>query len=184
VLREGAVGALGLLTFTVAGAQQRLTPGAARRAGAELKALTSAEVRTLEAIGEVLVPGSAAKGLAHYVDWQLSTEPGQSMLMVKYLGLDPPFLLFYRSALRAIDRAAQAAHGRIFAELAAEEARERVGQMAAGKLPAWEGPPAALTYFALRADAVDVVFGTETGFAELGLPYAAHIAPPTPWGQK
>jgi hypothetical protein len=184
VLRDGAVGALGLLTFTVAGAEQRLTPAAAREAGAEFKTLTSAEVRTLEAVGEVLLPGSAAKGLAHYIDWHLSVSPDQSMLIIRYLSVNPPFLPFYRQALRAIDAAAKAVYRKVFADLDPSQGHDFVARLAVGKLPSWAGPPAGLTYFVLRADAVDVVFGTAEGFAELGLPYAAHIAPPSPWGQK
>ena len=33
----------------------------------------------------------------------------------------------------------------------------------------------------LRSDAVDVVYGTEGGFEELGIPYLAHIRPPADW---
>jgi hypothetical protein len=33
----------------------------------------------------------------------------------------------------------------------------------------------------LRNDALDVVYGTRRGFASLGVPYMAHILPPTSW---
>jgi len=58
-----------------------------------------------------------------------------------------------------------------------------VATVAQGSPKAWIGPPAALFYFVLRNDALDVVYGTEAGFAKLGIPYMAHIAPPTRWPQ-
>jgi hypothetical protein len=33
----------------------------------------------------------------------------------------------------------------------------------------------------LRADAVDVVYGTMEGYEALGIPYMAHIAPDKRW---
>jgi hypothetical protein len=33
----------------------------------------------------------------------------------------------------------------------------------------------------LRSDAVDVVYGTEEGYKDLGIPYMAHIAPLKRW---
>jgi len=35
----------------------------------------------------------------------------------------------------------------------------------------------------VRNDAVDVVYGTQSGFEQLGVPYMAHIAPPSRWGE-
>jgi hypothetical protein len=36
-------------------------------------------------------------------------------------------------------------------------------------------------YFLLRTDAVDVVYGTMEGYAQLGVPYMPHIAPARSW---
>ena len=47
--------------------------------------------------------------------------------------------------------------------------------------PGWEGPPASYMLFVLRADALDVTYGTPEGFEALGIPYVAHIMPETPW---
>ena len=38
-------------------------------------------------------------------------------------------------------------------------------------------------YFVLRNDAVDVVYGTKDGIESLGIPYMAHIEPPSRWGE-
>jgi hypothetical protein len=53
--------------------------------------------------------------------------------------------------------------------------------MAQDKLPDWQGLPASLVYFVLRADALDVRYGTQQGFTDLNIPYMAHIAPVTQW---
>ena len=54
--------------------------------------------------------------------------------------------------------------------------------MRQNKLAGWQGPPAAgFVYFLLRSDAVDVVYGTVEGYAELGIPYQAHIMPLKRW---
>jgi hypothetical protein len=45
----------------------------------------------------------------------------------------------------------------------------------------WEGAPASFFSFVLRADALDVVYGTEHGFEQLGIPYMAHISPQEAW---
>ena len=58
-----------------------------------------------------------------------------------------------------------------------------VTSMAGGQPQAWTGPPAGLFYFTLRSDAIDVVYGTQRGFENLGVPYMAHIAPPSRWGE-
>ena len=34
-----------------------------------------------------------------------------------------------------------------------------------------------------RPDAIDVVYGTKAGFEQLGVPYMAHIEPPSRWGE-
>ena len=40
---------------------------------------------------------------------------------------------------------------------------------------------ASYVLFVLRADALDVTYGTPEGFDALGIPYMAHIMPETPW---
>jgi len=53
--------------------------------------------------------------------------------------------------------------------------------MAADSLSDWVGPPASYVLFVLRADALDVTYGTPEGFENLGIPYMAHIMPEQPW---
>lgn len=165
------VGGIGLLTFSVAGCEKKLTPAEARKESVPFRTLNASEVTGLESLGEILLPGSAAAGLAHYLDHQLSGPEADSMLMIKYL-MNPPYLDFYRTGLAAFN-----AHTRL------RSAGAVVADIAAGTIANWAGPPAGLFYFVLRSDAVDVVYGTEKGFENLGVPYMPHIPPPSRWGE-
>ena len=177
-----AAGGVGLLTFTIAGCESKVTPAQARAGGAEFRTLQAAEVATLDALGEILLPGSAANGLSHFIDHQLSGDPANSMLMIKYLRVPAPFTGFYRAGLSATEAAAQSEFATSMAQLTPEQGSALVGKMAAGTLAGWNGPPSPFFFFVLRNDAVDVTYGTPTGFEQLGVPYMAHINPPTPWG--
>ncbi|MEA3181352.1 MAG: hypothetical protein QOI59_4875 [Gammaproteobacteria bacterium] len=180
---RGAVGGAGLLTFTLAGCETRLTPARARAAKVPFRTLAAADVTTVDALGETLLPGSSTAGLAHYIDHQLSGDPADSMLMIKYLGVAAPFTEFYRSGVRATNAASQSLHGRPFADCSPEQAAALLSQMAGGHVEGWQGPPPGLFYFVLRSDAIDVVYGTKAGFEQLGVPYMAHIEPPSRWGE-
>ncbi len=182
-LVRSAVGGACLLTFTLSGCETKLTPAQARAAGVPFHTLDASDQKTVEALGETLVPGSSSAGLAQYLDHQLSGDPADSMLMIKYLGVAAPFNEFYRGGLRATDAAAQTLHGEAFADLTAEQATALVAQMSGGHVEGWQGPPPGLFYFVLRSDAVDVLYGTQAGFELLGVPYMAHIAPPSRWGE-
>ncbi len=181
--RRAFVGGVGLLTFWVAGCEKKLTPAEAKATNIALRALTESESRTLEALGEILLPRSAASGLAHYIDHQLSAPSAESMLILKYLGVSPPFASFYKSGLAGADAAARAAHGKSLAELDSQQGTALVTALSRGDLPGWSGPPAGLFYFTLRSDAIDVLYGTQEGFAHLGVPYMAHIPPADRWGE-
>ncbi len=181
--REFLSGGVGLLTFVVAGCAKKLTPAQAKAQAVPLRTLSEAEAKTLEALGEILLPGAAAAGIAQYIDHQLSGPPADSMLMVKYLGVAAPFAPFYKEGLASAEAAAQAAHSKSLAALDAKQREAFVGDMAQGKVAEWSGPPAGLFYFTLRSDAVDVVYGTQQGFERLGVPYMPHIPPPSRWGE-
>ena len=174
---------MGLLTFMVGGCEKKLTPAAARLAAVPFRTLDPREVHSLETLGDVLLPGSAAAGLAHYIDHQLSGPQASSMLMIKYLGVPAPFTGFYRSGLAGLDAAARALVATDFSDLDGATANQLAGQMATGEPAGWSGPPAGLFYFVLRSDAIDVMYGTPAGFAALGIPYMAHIGPPSRWGE-
>ena len=171
----------GALWFQVAGVAELLTPRAARAASAAMRVLSAAEVLALEALGETLLPGAPEAGIAHFVDSQLAADPAESLLMIRYLDVPPPYVDFYRPVLAALDAAARAAHGRAFHELGSGAAEAMVAQMSRENPPGWQGPPAAFAYFVLRNDAVDVVYGTMEGFEKLGIPYMPHIVPPNKW---
>jgi len=177
VLKSGAL----LIACVVAGEAARLTPAAAHAAAATPRVLTAAEAVTLGHFAETLVPGACAAGVVEFVDSQLAADATESLLIARYFGVVPPFHDFYRGALAALDAAARAAHGQLFAALAPEPALALAGSLLAGPPPGWSGPPAPLFYLAARGDAVDVVYGTPAGFEALGIPYMEHILPPRRW---
>ena len=172
----------GALAFTVGGAEVLLTPGAARAQGVPFRTLTAAQAETLEALGETLVPGARQAGIAHFVDQQISIPAEEALLEARILNVRPPYANFYRAALGAVDRASAALNGgRAFAQLSESEQRSLVDSMRQNKIEGWQGPAGPFVYLLLRSDAVDVVYGTMEGYAALGIPYMAHIAPTKRW---
>ncbi|HEY3785804.1 MAG TPA: gluconate 2-dehydrogenase subunit 3 family protein [Steroidobacteraceae bacterium] len=177
-----AAGGLCLLTFSLAGCDTKLTPAQARAANLPPRTLDTQSLTTLESLAEILVPGAAAAGIAQYLDHQLSGAPADSMLMIKYLNVGMPFVQFYRGGVQAAELAARRQFTRPVAELSPQQSSHLLRQMSAGELEGWQGPPQGLFYFVLRNDAVDVLYGTQSGFELLGVPYMAHIVPPSKWG--
>jgi hypothetical protein len=174
--------ATGALAFTVGGAEVLLTPRAARSQGVPLRTLTAAQAATLDALGETLVPGARQAGISHFVDQQISIPAEEALLEARILNVRPPYANFYRAALGAVDRASQALNnGRPFVELSEAEQRSLVDNMRQNKVEGWQGPPGPFVYLVLRSDAVDVVYGTMDGYANLGIPYRPHIAPSRRW---
>lgn len=171
----------GSLLYTVAGASAWLTPAEARTQGADLRVLDPARVRTLEAFGEILVPGATAAGIAHFVDSQLAVDPNDSLLVTRLFNIEPPYGRFYTGVLDALEALSRQRHQRTFGELTDADAVALVGDLRQQDPPGWAGPPAPLGYLVIRSDAVDVVYGTVEGFRKLGVPYMAHIVPPSPW---
>jgi hypothetical protein len=172
---------MGMLAFTIGGAQVLMTPGAARAQGVPFRLLKAKEAETIEALGETLVPGAKAAGVAHFIDQQVSVSPGEALLEARQLNVKPPFINFYRAVIAAVDRASEARAGRRFAALSTVEQRDFVDAMRQNKIDGWQGPPGAFAYLILRSDAVDVVYGTMEGYESLGVPYMAHIAPEKRW---
>jgi hypothetical protein len=173
--------ALGALAFTVGGAQVLLTAREARAQGVPFRLLNAGEAETLEALGETLLPGAKAAGIAHFIDQQLSVPPEEALLEARILNVKPPYANFYRAAIGAIDKASQARSGRSFAQLDTVEQHALVDLMRQNKLNGWQGPPGPFVYLVTRSDAVDVVFGTMEGYESLGIPYMAHIVPEKRW---
>jgi hypothetical protein len=181
---------MGVLAFTVGGAQVMMTPGAARAQGVPFRLLKAAEAETLEALGETLVPGARQAGVAHFIDQQVSVPPGEALLEARQLNVRPPFVNFYRAVIGAVDKASAARHGRPLGALATPDRRDFVDLMRQNKIDGWQGPPGpprppsppgSFAYLVLRSDALDVVYGTMEGYESLGVPYMAHIAPVERW---
>ena len=158
-----------------------MTPGEARARAVPFRMLNAEEAETLEALGETLVPGARAAGVAHFVDHQVSVTPGEALLEARIVNVKPPFINFYRAAIGGADKASTARSGKRFAALSATEQHDFIDQLRQNKIDGWQAPPAGLVYFVLRSDAVDVVYGTMEGYESLGVPYLAHIAPDKRW---
>ena len=174
-------GGLGLLAFSMGGIDLLLTPQQARAKAVPFRVLTPSEAATLEALGEILLPGARDAGIAYFVDHQLAAEAADCLLLIRYLDVPPPYIDVYRPALAALDAASQAVYEKGFTALADKDAIKLVRTMSETNPEGWQGPPAPLFYFAARSDAVDVVYGTEEGFERLGIPYMAHIRPTAKW---
>jgi hypothetical protein len=167
ITRREAMGSLGAGSILIA-----IDPTAPHR-------LTTAECRTLDALGDTLLPGAAEAGIARYVDDQL----GRSvpLLFLKYMDYPDSLVEFYRAGLRALDEISKTRHGRAFADLDEKQRSALVRDLSKNTPPGWNGPPAPLFYFVTRNDAADVYYGTPQGFAQLGVPYASLKRPPANW---
>ncbi|MBA3581856.1 MAG: gluconate 2-dehydrogenase subunit 3 family protein [Gammaproteobacteria bacterium] len=174
-------GAIGALTFTVGGLPMLLTPAEAQAKKLPFKILSNSEADTLAAFGEALLPGAAKAGIAHFVDQQLAVAPADCLLMIRYMDVPPPYVGFYKACLNALDLAARQQLKKPLSKFTAAEAEAFVGKIAQQNPEGWQAPPSAFAYFVMRADAVDVVYGTPEGFEKLGVPYMPHIMPPTAW---
>jgi hypothetical protein len=172
---------LGTLAFSVGGVEVLMTPNEARARNVPFRLLDFHQGETLEALGESLVPKAREAGIAHYIDQQLSVPPQDSLLQARIFNFRPPFAEFYRNMIVTIDDSSRKSFGKEFAQLTAKDQREFVDRMRQNKIEDWKGKPAALAYAVLRADAVDVVYGTMEGYEALGIPYMAHIVPEKRW---
>jgi hypothetical protein len=172
---------LGALAFTVGGAQVFMTSGEARARGVPFRLLDGHQGETLEALGETLVPQAREAGIAHFIDQQLSVPPHECLLQARIFNFRPPFADFYRAAIVSIDGGCGKMFGGDFARLPAAEQRRFVDLMRQNKVEGWSGVAGAVVYGVLRADAVDVVYGTMEGYEMLGIPYMAHIPPDKRW---
>src|SRR5438067_123350 len=126
---------IGALAFSVGGVEVLLTPAQAHAQGVALRTLTVEQAATLEALGEPLVPGARAAGIAQFVDQQISGPAEEALLEARILNVRPPYANFYRAALAAVDRASKAANaGRAFAQLNESEQRALVDSMRQNKV--------------------------------------------------
>ena len=95
---------MGMLAFTVGGAQMMMTPREARAQGVPFRLLKPHEAETIEALGETLVPGAQRAGVAHFIDQQVAVPPGEALLEARQLNVRPPFVNFYRAVIGAVDQ--------------------------------------------------------------------------------
>src|ERR1700744_2465239 len=172
---------LGALAFSVGGVEILMRPNEARARNVPFRLLDGHQGETLEALGETLVPKAREAGIAHYIDQQISVLPQESLLQARIFNFRPPFADFYRSTIVTVDEAARKSFGKEFAQLAPKDQREFVDRMRQNKIEDWKGRPAALAYAVLRADAVDVVYGTMEGYEALGIPYMPQLDPDRRW---
>lgn len=177
--RRDVLRGTGLAALTILTPLGTMTPREAHAAQTPLTSLTESEAQTLEALTEVLVPGATEAGVLQFVDAQLGSR--HPLLVLPYLGYTGDFTAFYHGGLAALEALAQERSGQAFAELSSNERADIAGELFAGEIEGWQGPPPFLFYFASRSDAIDVTYGTPEGFAALGIPYLAHIQPPRGW---
>jgi gluconate 2-dehydrogenase subunit 3-like protein len=172
---------LGALAFTVGGVEVLMAPREAKARHVPFRLLDAHQGETLEALGETLVPQAREAGIAHYIDHQISVPPHECLLQARIFNVRPPFADFYRTAIVAVDDSSRKLFGRDFAALGGANQREFVDRMRQNKIEGWTGRPGSSVYAVLRADAVDVVYGTMEGYEALGIPYMAHIPPQKRW---
>jgi len=170
-----------LIAITVTGATRTLTPAEALAADAPIHRLTGAERSCLDTMGEIMLPGSPAAGLAHYVDDQLGRASADSLLFARYLDLDIPLPVFYSQGFAAVDGLAVGIGGKPLAELPREDATTLIRSMIDGGIKGWSPAAAALFYTAVRNDAIDVVYGGPHGMELLGIPVMQHAPAPSAW---
>lgn len=170
-------GAAGLILAQMAGGLSWVTPAAAVAAGARPRMLTATEAAWLGGLGEAIAPPSRAGGLVPYVDHHLTVPYGESLLALRYLEIEPPYVGFYRSALGSLARG--------FGEAPPPSGDARWADMlkalGEGSVEGWQGPPPPLFLFAIRLDAIDIAYGTRAAFARLGVDYLPHVEPETDW---
>ncbi len=157
-----------------------MSPAEARDQGLPFRVLRPNEIAALDAMGEILHPGARDAGVSHFIDQQLSLPIRESLLIAKHF-IAPPYLDFYRDALRALDEFSRNKYGGNFASLETAIAVEIIKLIRDEQPANWTGPPASLLYLIVRGDAVDVVYAGMDDYDKLGIPYMAHILPPSAW---
>lgn len=141
---------------------------------------TQAEAATYATWCDHLAIGAAGAGVASFVDASISGPYEESRLLLRFF-VNPSLGGFYTAGIQAIDQESDARFGRAFVALDAEQQRSIVAAASQATTEVWSKPDASFFYLISRSDAVDVVYGTDRGFDDLGLPSLAHIPPPSPW---
>ncbi len=171
-----------VLSVIVGGEILRVSPRSAQASALPYQFLTEEEVATVQGLAEAIVPGACEAGVSHYIDKQLAAASPDCLLMLKYLGMpSADFTGFYRRGLHSANRLALLRFSLPWSALSAEQGQTLLLEMNSNTEINWDGPPAPFFFFVIRADACDVVYGTEQGFDRVGIPYMAHIEPVQAW---
>jgi hypothetical protein len=142
--------------------------------------LNQAELRSLVAWYDTLVPGAGRARVADFVQEQLRADPPFALLQLRYLNWPPPFAAFYRSGITALNAASRRRAGVPFEELSGRDARALASAAISEKVAGWpEVPPLRAWVTATRADAMDVVYGTPRAHAANDMPMLQ--VPPPRW---
>jgi hypothetical protein len=169
----------GLLVAPIPSLWGPIRPAEARVRDGRLRYLSPREARTLEALGDVLLPDAREAGIAHYVDDPLGRDA--PLFILRYTEYPGPYHAFYSRALEALERLSVETAGQPFERVRVARQIALVRHLSQGTPPGWNGPPAPLVYFVIRNDALDAYYGNPLGFAKLGIPCMAHIMPPRRW---
>lgn len=168
------LGAETLIWASIGGSLLQCTPQQAVAANADFRFFSAREAELLAAFVDALVPGAAKAGCAHFIDYHVRVPPAESLLMLRYLDVAPPYADFYRSGLASLDSLPET-------QATPREWDKVIKHLFTSPISGWNGPPPSLFYFAVRSDAIDSVYCTVEGFERLGVDYLAHISPATDW---
>ncbi|VAV93967.1 hypothetical protein MNBD_ALPHA02-229 [hydrothermal vent metagenome] len=171
------------LAFLLDGKVMHLTPAEAKARNTPFQTITVDQAALIDLLGNAIVPGAKTAGLSRYIDHQLSTRFSDNLLIIRYLGVNPPFDDFYRASLTAFENAVKQRYDKKPADLSDPEMTDFITVMMQKNPAGWDSaaPPAPFFYFVLRSDAIDVTYGTMDAFDQLDIPYMAHIEPAHPW---
>ena len=174
---------LGALAFSVGGATVLLTAREARARACRTACSREAKPRAIESLGETLVPGARAAGIAHFIDHQVSVPPEEALLEARILNVRPPYLNFYpwrgRRRRWRRRRGCMAASSRSFSDLERRELGEPHAAEQGGGLAGAAGGDSSTSCCAATRWTSSTA--PREGYKDLGIPYMAHIAPLKRW---
>jgi len=144
-----------------------------------LNVFTAKERTLLELVGETLAPGAREAGFVNFIETTIKSKSPASVY--RLLGIPMTIADFYKGVLSSLSEFCIESTGRTFSSINVAEREGVLRALLSPNITDWRGPPAELSYLVLRSDAVDVVYGVESAYDTLNVPYLAHISPPSPW---